>query len=180
MKNIYPTTKISERTHLHLADDIQIGDFNFIACNILNMADKACIGRFNELQGRGAIYIGEGAQVTSYCSLITSTDQPMGRMSDLEDEKYRRIRTGDIYIGRGAYVGPYTCLMPGTVVEEGAVIGAGTRSYIEGTIPAYAMVIPHKERWQREMYTRKRMIDDDCIYPWSGVGFKRRSEANDH
>jgi acetyltransferase-like isoleucine patch superfamily enzyme len=171
---IYDTVKITPRTELHLHNETQIGDYTFIGCRELHMEKWACISRYCELQGRGAIYMGQGAQIASYTQIITSTDTPAGMMSDLAPEELRRVITADVTIGKDAYIGPQCTVMPGVKIGEGAVIGRGL--YIDKEIPPWVMVLPTSR--SREVYFKKRRIDDDLIKPVSGVGFKRYTTDN--
>lgn len=146
---IYPTAKFAPRTKLFCHPNTTIGDFTFISCDELHMAEGACINRHCEIQGRGKVYIGRYAQVCSYASLVTSSDMPNGSMCDRAPEKYRRIETGDIHIGDHAVVGSYTTVMPGVTLEEESA--AYARSYVTHDIPKRMMLTHLGELKPREL-----------------------------
>lgn len=119
------TTHISNPEKLSLGNNVFIGHFNYIDC---------CRG----------VTIGEGVQITNYCSVLNHSSHNSIRLHGthyLEDspDNLLGLVEGPIQIGDYTYIGAHAVIMPGTKLGKGIIVGAF--SYVKpGNYPDYAVL----------------------------------------
>jgi acetyltransferase-like isoleucine patch superfamily enzyme len=86
--------------------------------------------------GAGDVIAGDGVRIAPNCTLVGGTKEVHARdvpIRDQPESEARGIRIGDdVLIGAGVVI------LPGTRIERGAVVGAG--SVVSGVVPEYAIV----------------------------------------
>lgn len=82
----------------------------------LSMKQRSCLGDRTHVYALDTIEIGAGATVCQEAYLCTGTH-------DLEDLAMSLI-TGPIIIGRESFIGARAFVLPGTIIGDGAVVGA--------------------------------------------------------
>ena len=123
-------TKFRPNMTLVMEDDTFIGSNDVILVPKLTMKKGSQINANATLTGREPITLGENVVVSYGCTLITSSDTPMGhRMNDASPEKQRHIRTGPIQIHNNCFIGANSIIMPQVDIAEGIVVRAG--SYVD-------------------------------------------------
>jgi O-antigen/teichoic acid export membrane protein/acetyltransferase-like isoleucine patch superfamily enzyme len=108
----------------------------------LQLADHVYIGPFNVIEASGGVRLGEGVQITSFCSLTTHSSQAAQRLlgsayAGWPGEKPAMKRAPIV-------IGPYCFIGPHSLIEAGAVLGKGVLvcaySQVRGTVPDFAIV----------------------------------------
>lgn len=94
------------------------------------IADRAAINSFCRFFGHGGIEIGEDTQVGPG-TLITTTTHDYSRELETSFEP--------VVIGRGVWIGANVTILPGVVIGDFCVIGAG--SVVNRSIPAESLAV---------------------------------------
>lgn len=84
---------------------------------LLKIENKACLGLRSEVYNLGPISIGERSTVAQYAYLCNGTH-------DFSDERLP-LMVGDMVIENDVFIGARAIVLPGLLVREGSVIGAG-------------------------------------------------------
>jgi acetyltransferase-like isoleucine patch superfamily enzyme len=108
----------------------------------LRLADHVFIGQFNFLEASAGLTIGEGVQITNFCSIVThSTHRSvrlMGRLSAATSGE----RVGDlrapVAIGAYSYIGPHSLVEAGTRLGRGTLVAAYSR--VRGEFADFAVL----------------------------------------
>lgn len=98
----------------------------------LHCGSKVDIGAFTYINAQKGVWLGDGVQIGSHCSLYS--------VSTIDD------KNGPIRIGKNSRVGTHSTIMPGISIGENVVIGA--YSFVNKNIPSHvtAWGIPVKVR----------------------------------
>lgn len=124
---------IDSSTHLIGLENIRLGNnvridagTIIVASGPVVIGSRVHIGANSYLEGRGGIRIEDFANVASYVSLHSVSDDSSGfsLTNPLTPEKYKNLIVAELFIGRHAVIFTKSTLLPGTVVGEGAVVGA--------------------------------------------------------
>lgn len=108
----------------------------------LQLADHVFIGHYNVIEASGGIRIGEGVQITNFCSLTTHSSQQAQRLLGRAFVSWTGDKPG---LKRAPIdIGPYCFIGPHSLIEAGAVLGRGVLvcaySQVRGTVPDFAIV----------------------------------------
>lgn len=105
------------------------------------------------LEGRGGIRIADFANISSYVSLHSVSDDFSGASltNPMTPERFKQLELGEIVLERHALIGTKSTLLPGVVIAEGAVVGA--HSLVRGSVPAFEI---HAGVPARKLKDRKR------------------------
>lgn len=93
------------------------------------------IGQYNNLRVTGGtrLSIGSHCLISQFCTIVTSNHQiPRDR---LIQSMPAAARVPEVVLGDDVWLGAGTCVLPGVVVHDGAVIGAN--SVVTQNVPAY-------------------------------------------
>lgn len=108
----------------------------------LDLADDVFIGQFNFLDATGGLRIAEGVQITNFVSIVTHSSH---RSIRLLGRAYAS-HTGEVpgYVRAPIEIGAYSFIGPHSVVEAGSRIGKGVvvcaHSRVRGEVPDFAIV----------------------------------------
>lgn len=145
--------RISNHSHVSFPAKLVIGNHVFI-------------GHFNYIDCYQRVEIGEGVQVTNYCSILTHSSHHAIRLygchyGDFANQ-LKGLEQGPVSIGSYSYIGAHAVIMPNTILGKGVVVGAF--SYVKsGNYPDFAILrgIPAK------IVGDSRSIDNELLekYP---------------
>jgi acetyltransferase-like isoleucine patch superfamily enzyme len=129
--------RISNHTHISFPGNLKLGNNVFI-------------GHFNYIDCFKEVTIGDGVQITNYCSILNHSSHHSIRLHGshyLEHAPFKLVglQEGAVSIGEYTYIGAHSVIMPGTVLGKGTIVGA--YSYVNsGTYPDFAILrgIPAK------------------------------------
>ncbi len=124
-----PLARISPSTCIEGETGLQLGNHVFI-------------GAFNFLDATGGLRLGEGVQITNFCSLVTHSSQQSQRLLGAAYATWAGDKPG---FKRGPIVvGPYCFIGPHSLIEAGSTLGKGVLvcaySQVRGTVPDFAIV----------------------------------------
>jgi carbonic anhydrase/acetyltransferase-like protein (isoleucine patch superfamily) len=93
------------------------------------------IGQYNNLRVTGGtrLSIGANCLISQFCTLVTSNHQT--QRARLIQSMPTIANVPELILGNDVWVGAGTCVLPGVVVHDGAVIGAN--SVVTNDVPAY-------------------------------------------
>jgi acetyltransferase-like isoleucine patch superfamily enzyme len=108
---------------------------------LLDVADHVYIGPFNLIDASAGLSIGEGAQITSHCAVLTHSSHQAVRLAGrrywgaASPPGFVRAAT---HIGAYSFIGAHCVVMPGSRIGRGAIVRA--YSYVDGEVPDFAIV----------------------------------------
>ncbi len=124
-----PHTRISPSTCIENEHGLRLGDHVFI-------------GAFNFIEASGGIEIGEGVQITNFCSLVTHSSQRsqrlLGRAYAGWTGEMPGFKRAPIAIGAYTFVGPHSLIEAGSRIGKGVLVCA--YSQVRGEVPDFAIV----------------------------------------
>ena len=122
--------------------ETRIGDSTAIVGESgLNLAENVFIGQFNFIEATNGITIEEGCQITNYISVLSHSSHISIR---LYGKDYRKTKDpigyikGSVHIGKYTFVGPHSTIMPGTKIGKGSIVSA--YSMVKGEFPDFAVI----------------------------------------
>jgi len=128
--------RISNNSHISFPEKLSLGNNVFI-------------GHFNYLDCLHNITLGEGVQVTNYCSILNHSSHNSIRLHGthyMEDApNFKGLVEGPVVIGDYSYIGAHAVIMPGTIIGKGTIVSAF--SYVKtGVYPDFSILrgIPAK------------------------------------
>jgi acetyltransferase-like isoleucine patch superfamily enzyme len=145
--------RISNHSHVSFPNNLTIGNNVFI-------------GHFNYIDCYQAVEIGEGVQITNYCSILTHSSHHAIRLYGRHYSRFvnqlKGLELGPVSIGSYTYIGAHAVIMPNTILGKGVIVGAF--SYVKsGTYPDFVILrgIPAK------IIGDSRYIDNELLekYP---------------
>ena len=86
--------------------------------------------------GAGDVIAGDGVRIAPNCTLVGGTKEVRARNVLIGDQPEAEPK--GLWIGNDVLIGAGVVVLPGTRIERGAVIGAG--SVVSGTVPEYTIV----------------------------------------
>jgi acetyltransferase-like isoleucine patch superfamily enzyme len=108
----------------------------------LRLADHVFIGQFNFLDATAGLTIGEGVQITNFCSIVTHSSHRsirlLGRAYASHSGPVPGYIQGPIEIGPYVFVGPHSLIEANTRIGRGALICAYAQ--LRGEVPAFAIM----------------------------------------
>jgi acetyltransferase-like isoleucine patch superfamily enzyme len=108
----------------------------------LRLGDHVFIGAFNFIEASGGIEIGEGVQITNFCSLVTHSSQRsqrvLGRAYASWSGDMPGFKRAPIAIGAYTFVGPHSLIEAGSRIGKGVLVCA--YSQVRGEVPDFAIV----------------------------------------
>ena len=153
---LYPLCKMIHPDTAELDDCCQLFDYVFIdAGKRLKIGKYATITWNCLIEGGGETVIGNRVFLGPGSKVLTSTYALDGYFSvEHIPEKCRKTEYGDVIIEDDAYIGANCTIMPGTIIHEGAVLGAN--SLAKGELEPWTVYVGSPCR-----PIRKRLKPDD-------------------
>jgi acetyltransferase-like isoleucine patch superfamily enzyme len=114
--------------NIRLGHHVRIDDFCVLSAGDggIILGNHIHIAVYTSLIGRGAITIGNYANVSSRVSVYSSSDDYSGAAmtNPMVPENLTNVRHADVEIGRHVIIGSGSIVLPGVNLHEGAAIGA--------------------------------------------------------
>jgi len=85
---------------------------------LFTIGDRSCLGFKCEIYNLGSVEIGERVTMAQYSYVCNGTH-------NLSDERLQ-LMVGDVKIGNDVFVGAKAMILPGLIIADGCVIGAGS------------------------------------------------------
>ena len=166
---LYPYSKMLRPENASLDDHCMIWDNVFI-----DAGRSLIIGKYSLLtwqviiEGGAKTHIGDRVFVGPGTKIITGTYEFNGYFtSEYVPEECHKNKYGDILIEDDAYVGANCVIMPGTVIHEGALVGAG--SFVRGELEPWTVYAgsPAKAVSKREKPSEEKRKIVEEFADWS-------------
>ncbi len=152
-KSIGENVLISRNATIYGAGNISIGS-NVRIDDFCILSGKIEIGNYVHIAAYSAMYgsaagikIDDFANISSRVCVYAVSDDFSGRTmtNPMIPDEYKDVLQKATYIGRHAIIGTGCTVLPGSVLEEGAVMGA--MSLVKGTVASWSIVagIPAKK-----------------------------------
>lgn len=109
----------------------------------LQLADHVFIGQFNFLEASAGLRLGEGVQITNFCSLVTHSSQRAQRLLGRAYVGWQGDMPG--FKRAPIDIGPYSFIGPHSLIEAGSRLGRGVLvcayAQVRGEVPDFAIVV---------------------------------------
>ncbi len=161
---IYPLVKLINGQNAEIDDCARLFDFTFIDAGAgLKVGKYSSITWYVLIEGGGKTSIGDRAFVGPGTKILTSTYALNGYYTtELLPEGCQKIEYGDVIIEDDAYIGANATIFPGSIIRQGAVVGAN--AFVKGELEPWTIYVgsPCKPIGKREKPTDERikLIED--------------------
>ena len=151
-KNVYISKKASiySPKELVIGNNVRIDDFCILSGNI-KIGNYVHISAYVALYGKYGIEINDFCGCSARCTLYSATDDFSGNfmISPMVPEELTNIISGKIILKKFVQIGANTLIMPKTICEEGAAVGA--MSFVNKSLKEWTIYagIPCKEIKER-------------------------------
>ena len=166
---LYPYCKIIRAQNASLDNNCMIWDNVFIdAGRGLKIGKYTLLTWQVIIEGGAETHIGDRVFIGPGAKLITGTYEFNGYFtSEYVPDECHKNRYGNILIEDDAYIGANSVIMPGTIIHEGAVIGAN--SFVRGEIEPWTVYAgtPCKAVSKRVPPTKERRNIVESYADWS-------------
>ncbi|QPF72712.1 acyltransferase [Roseateles sp. DAIF2] len=126
----------------------------------LRLADHVFIGQFNFIDASAGLSIGEGVQITNFCSIVTHSSHRsirlLGRAYTSQQAPVPGYIKGPIEIGPYVFVGPHSLIEANTRIGRGALICAYAQ--VRGEVPAFAIMAGQPARQVGDVRERDAVL----------------------
>lgn len=125
---IHSTAVIVDFRNITFGSNIRIDPFVVLSCSHLTVGDYIHIASGSRVIGKESIEIGDFANISTGVSIFSSSDDYSGRSmtNPMIPEKYKNVSNCPILVGRHAIVGAHSVILPGSILNEGAALGAAS------------------------------------------------------
>lgn len=165
---LYPLCKLINGSKAEIDDGVRLFDFTFVdAGQGLKIGKYSSITWYTLIEGGGKTTIGDRVFVGPGTKILTSTYALDGFFTtELLPEGCQKICYGDIIIEDDAYIGANATIFPGSIIREGAVVGAN--AFVKGELKPWTVYVgsPCKEIRKREKPTIDRQTIASSV-DWS-------------
>lgn len=138
--------------NIEIGNNVRIDDFCIISNPVkVKFGNYIHIGAYSSIIGAGDVFIDDFSSISGRVSIYSSSDNyvGLGMTNPMIPEKFRKIEKGNIILKKHSLIGAGAVILPNTILEEGAVIGA--LSLAQGNFKSYYIYtgIPAKEYGKR-------------------------------
>jgi acetyltransferase-like isoleucine patch superfamily enzyme len=153
--------------NIHIGSHVRIDAHTLIiSTGPIKIGSRVHISAHCYLEGRGGIRIDDFSNIASYVSLHSVSDDPSGASltNPMVPDEHKTLEISEIILERHSLVFTKSTLLPGTVISEGAVIGA--HSLVRGVVPPWTIYggTPAryiKQRTRELLELERALIDGD-------------------
>ena len=138
--------------NIEIGNNVRIDDFCIISSSsLISINNYIHIGAYSSIIGEGEVIIEDFASISGRVSIYSSSDNyaGLGMTNPMVPYEYRRVEKGNVLLKKHSLIGSGAVILPDTIIEEGAVIGA--LSLAQGHFNAFVIYsgIPAKELGKR-------------------------------
>jgi len=168
--HIFEFTKIINPEYLFVGDNVVIDDFCLIYAKsdaLIKIGSWCHIVSFSSLTG-GPVSIGDFVAVSTGSRIIAGSDHygNGALMNSPIPERFRNINRDGCVLEDFSFIGANSCIFPGVIIGEGAVVGAG--SIVRKNLEPWGIYIMRnnkmvriKKRDREKTYkTAKRLLNE--------------------
>jgi putative colanic acid biosynthesis acetyltransferase WcaF len=124
-----------------MGDDVHLGrGVTLQGMHGITIGSRVFIHRHTQLDLRGGLSIGDDVAIAPQCRILSADHDP--------DSPTRVYRERPVTIGSRTWLGTGACLLPGTHVGDGAVVGAGAVAH--GRLDDFAIYVGNPARRLRD------------------------------
>lgn len=124
-----------------MGEDVHIGrGVSLQGTSGIRLGSRVFIHRHTELDLRGGLTIGDDVSIAPHCRILSADHDA--------DSPTREYRERAVIIGNRAWLGTGACLLPGTTVGDGTVVGASAVAH--GTLDDFSIYVGNPARRLRE------------------------------
>src|SRR2546426_1350634 len=137
---IYPGAKIVGVEHIEIGSNVIIDDFVFIvAAKKTIIGNYVHIASFTSITGGGECILEDFSTLSSGVRIFTGTEDfaGSGLVNSTIPSKYRSVVRSKVIVKKHAIIGGNSTILPGVVVGEGGIVGAG--SIVTGNIDPWTL-----------------------------------------
>jgi acetyltransferase-like isoleucine patch superfamily enzyme len=137
--------RISRKTSLYgcermrFGNDVRIDDFAVLSAGEggIELGSYVHVAVFSLLIGKGRITMEDFSGLSSRVSIYSSSDDYTGKWmtNPTVPDEFTGAKHADVRLGRHVIIGANSVILPGTVLEEGAAVGA--LSLVHGRCQAF-------------------------------------------
>jgi acetyltransferase-like isoleucine patch superfamily enzyme len=132
-------SKIADFTKIAIMND----PHNQLKNSFLQIGNNTYIGEFNNIRaGGGKIIIGNHCAISQHITIVAS-NHGINKNSLIQNQPWT-TNNNYVIIKDDVWIGANSVILPGVIIEQGAVIAAG--SIVTKDIPAYAIVAGNPAR----------------------------------
>jgi len=118
-----------------IGEDVNFGmNLKISGYNNITIGDNVQIGSGCFIRGEGKLVIEDNVIISRNVIIYTNSHNYEGKYLPFDDISV----CSPVYIKKNSWIGMDVTISPGTVINEGAIIGLGTRVY--GNVPALSIV----------------------------------------
>lgn len=139
-----------------IGNNVRIDDFCLISAGDggVSIGSNIHIGVYSCLIGKANICLNDFCNISSRVSIYSSNDDYSGAFmtNPMIPSKYTNVLHKEVWIGKHVIIGSGSVILPGSLLNEGAAVGA--LSLVSGSVPALEIFagVPAK-------YIKKRKSD---------------------
>ncbi|MDN5752635.1 MAG: acyltransferase [Nitrosospira sp.] len=114
--------------NISLGGNVRIDDFCVLSAGPgrIEIGDYVHIAVYSSLIGAGKITMSDFSNLSSRVSIYSSNDDYSGATltNPMVSSQYSDVTHADVFLGKHVLVGSGSVILPGVILEEGAVVGA--------------------------------------------------------
>jgi len=115
-------------SQINLGDSVRIDDFCILSAGDegIFLGDNIHIACHATLIGNGAIRLGDFSGLSARVSVYSSSDDFSGNSmtNPTIPNEFRNVKHAEVNVGRHCIIGAGSVILPGSILEEGAAVGA--------------------------------------------------------
>lgn len=138
---ISPKASIYNPENIEIGNNVRIDDFCILSAGDggIKIGNNVHIACYTHLIGAGRIEVDDYAQISSRCSLFSSTDDFSGKYlaGPCCKPEERNVFSAPVILKRFAVLGSGVVLMPSVTIGEGSAVGVN--SFVKKSIPDYEL-----------------------------------------
>jgi acetyltransferase-like isoleucine patch superfamily enzyme len=153
---LFPTVSLYGEPYIRIGRDVIVGPYCALAAGVMpghvpetnpviTIGDRVLIGRGSGVVGHQSIAIGDGV-FTGHNVYITDANHGYEDVTLPIGKQFAAPRP--VRIGAGSWLGHGTVVLPGSVIGEHVVVGAG--SVVTGALPPFSVAVGNPARVIRQ------------------------------